>query len=218
MKKFLNSKAFIFLIAFLIGGLATYGILSLKEEKDESLSHLITQNEKTASALNSFKQKEKQVHSLLNDFFSDDFFQKDPDPFEEMKKMRKKFQHFFDESDFFHEDQKFDSFFDNWYGKKYGGFLNDMKQSEDKDFFYYEFAIPGIKSDQIEVTTENGTLKIKGEINNEITQNDENRKSYQKSSSSFYRHLPLPEDADDKNVQVLPQKDKILIKIPKKES
>ncbi|MFA5249814.1 MAG: Hsp20/alpha crystallin family protein [Parachlamydiales bacterium] len=65
---------------------------------------------------------------------------------------------------------------------------------EDEKNIYVEAALPGLKADDIEVTYEKGTLWIKGEKSEE----EKEKKYYQKASSSFSYRINVPGEIDEK--------------------
>lgn len=67
---------------------------------------------------------------------------------------------------------------------------------EDKNNVYVEAALPGLTTDDIEVTFEKGNLWIKGEKAEE--QKEENKKYYRKASSSFSYRVSVPGAIDER--------------------
>lgn len=67
--------------------------------------------------------------------------------------------------------------------------------SEDKNNLYIEASLPGLKSDDIDVSLENGILWIKGEKNEE--DEDKEKKFYRKASRSYSYRLALPSQIDE---------------------
>ncbi|NGX45673.1 MAG: 18 kDa heat shock protein [Chlamydiae bacterium] len=70
-----------------------------------------------------------------------------------------------------------------------------LSVSEDDDHVYIEAAIPGIKSDEIDLSFSNGILWIKAEKKEEIE--DKKKKFYRKAMSAFSYRIAVPGDIDE---------------------
>ena len=65
---------------------------------------------------------------------------------------------------------------------------------EDKDNIFVEAAVPGIKPEDVEITFDKGNLWINGKMVE--TEEDKEKKFYQKSSSSFSYRVTVPGHLD----------------------
>ncbi len=70
----------------------------------------------------------------------------------------------------------------------------DIKETE-KDFVIHA-DLPGVKSEDIEVTAENGVLTIKGHREDKTQEEKENYKRVERFSGSFMRRFTLPDSAN----------------------
>lgn len=68
--------------------------------------------------------------------------------------------------------------------------LSGLSVSEDKEKVYIEAALPGIDPKDIEVTFDNGILRISGEAKEE----EKGKKYWRKATSSFSYRLAVPSD------------------------
>ncbi len=66
---------------------------------------------------------------------------------------------------------------------------------EDKDNVFVEAALPGMKTEEIEMTFEKGILWIKAEKKEEVE--DKNKKFYRKATSNFSYRVAVPGDVDE---------------------
>lgn len=95
----------------------------------------------------------------------------------------------------------------------------DFFMKEDSEFVYYEIAIPSLDTTSINTKVENGYVTISGTAEKEdgaFKDHDENSafaRSFYKSS--FNRTFPLPDQVDANRMQMIPDKDKIILKFPK---
>lgn len=62
--------------------------------------------------------------------------------------------------------------------------------SEDDEHVYIEASVPGLKSDDIEVTFHKGILRIKGE--REEKEEDKKKSFYREATSKFHYHVMVP--------------------------
>lgn len=70
-----------------------------------------------------------------------------------------------------------------------------LSVSEDEEHVYIEAALPGLKSDEIEMIFDKGVLWIKGEKREESE--DKKRKFYRRAMRSFSYRLAVPGDVDE---------------------
>ena len=75
--------------------------------------------------------------------------------------------------------------------------------------------IPGVAPEDIEITTENGILTIKGERKEERNVEQEGFRRVERVSGSFYRRFSLPDSADAKKVSAQGKNGVLEIVIPK---
>ncbi len=91
----------------------------------------------------------------------------------------------------------------------------DIKEEDDQFVFLAD--IPGVDPKDIEVTSENGTLTIKGERKTESEEEHEGYKRVERSHGSFYRRFSLPDSADTKQINAKSKNGVLEIYIPKTE-
>jgi len=89
----------------------------------------------------------------------------------------------------------------------------DIKESE-KDFIIHA-DLPGVKSQDIEVTAENGVLTIKGKREDKTEQEKENYKRVERFSGSFMRRFTLPDSADLEAISAKTKDGVLELAIPK---
>lgn len=87
--------------------------------------------------------------------------------------------------------------------------------SEDENNFTIHADLPGVKSEDIEVTAENGVLTIKGERESHKEENKENFRRVERFSGSFIRRFTLPERADLDNISANTRDGVLELTIPK---
>lgn len=70
--------------------------------------------------------------------------------------------------------------------------------TENNDAYTIKAALPGWKPDQVEITFEGGTVSLRGEVNEENEQTDENTRWHRREirRMSFNRSLTLPTEVE----------------------
>jgi HSP20 family protein len=74
----------------------------------------------------------------------------------------------------------------------------DIKEEEQRYLIHAD--IPGVKSDEIEVSMEQGVLTIKGERRHESTESSKGYKRLERSHGVFIRRFSLPDSVDANNI------------------
>ncbi len=145
--------------------------------------------------------EEKLQETIQNKFdgLLDDSFFDQNDPFEGMKKMRSKH-------------------FDSWFSNKFSGPINEISKREDSEFVYYDIQVENLNETSVETKIENGYITILGSLEkkDQTLEKDESAQSIFKST--FKRTFPLPEHIDQDKMQMIPEKDKVVLKFPKLKS
>ncbi len=75
--------------------------------------------------------------------------------------------------------------------------MNGLSLYEDDDHLFLEAAVPGIKSDQIQISIEKGLVYIKAETS--VEENKDKKVHFQMSRSYSYR-VPLPVRIDEQSM------------------
>jgi HSP20 family protein len=89
--------------------------------------------------------------------------------------------------------------------------------AETKDDIVVKAEIPGVKSDDIDVTVEDGRLILSGEKRQEEVDEGENYYRAERSYGSFRRIFSLPSQADTDNVEASYNEGVLTVTIPKTE-
>lgn len=187
----------------------------MKTKTETTVSPIALDSPKENSVNGSFDSILKDQEKLFKNFdsmFGDDFFRHD-DPFEEMRKFRERLHKEFRPK----SNSLFSSPFDSWYEDKIGGGVEEISKREDDKYVYYDIKLPNIEGSSVKTNVENGYLTITGEVKKSTGQEKEGkiRSLYQ---SSFRRTFPLPENVDGDKMEMENQKDKLVLKFPKRES
>ncbi len=160
-------------------------------------------------------KKQEGIRSQFDDLFREDFLVQN-DPFEEMKKMRNQMERHMER--LHGKNRSKESPFDAWFSDKFGGgSINNISKREDDDFVYYDVNVDDVNATSINAKVESGYVTITGAIENksDSEEKDKGFTSHNVFKSSFDRTFPLPENIDANKMQMLTEKDKIILKFPK---
>jgi len=91
----------------------------------------------------------------------------------------------------------------------------DIKET--KNDFVIHADLPGVKSEDIEVTAENGVLTIKGQRESEKKEEKDNYKRIERFSGSFMRRFTLPTTADLDHISAKTKNGVLELHVPKTE-
>ena len=90
----------------------------------------------------------------------------------------------------------------------------DIKENESE--ITVELELPGIKPEDVEITSENGVLTVRGEKKTERKEGEENRYHVvERSYGSFLRTFQLPQGIDEDQINAEFQNGILSIRIPK---
>jgi HSP20 family molecular chaperone IbpA len=158
-------------------------------------------------------KKQEDIRNQFDSFFNDDFFGQS-DPFEEMRRMRKQMEKHM--HGFGGKDSGARNPFDSWFSDKFGGgTINDISKREDDDYVYYDIKVDDLNSTSINANIENGYVTITGTVEKKSESNEQDSAAQSILKSSFNRTFPLPENVDQNKMQMVPEKDKVILKFPK---
>lgn len=87
--------------------------------------------------------------------------------------------------------------------------------SENPEHFVIYADLPGVKVEDIEVTTENGLLTIKGQRDVEKSESQANIKRVERFIGGFLRRFTLPETADVDRIEAKTKDGVLALVIPK---
>ncbi len=97
----------------------------------------------------------------------------------------------------------------------YGGALGEenihVQQREDQNYVYYELALNGIESKNLNIQVENGQVSVAAKIDKDSDDGGQHITYH----SSFNRSFPAPPNADAQKVEILHEANKMILKFPK---
>lgn len=217
MKPYLKN-IFIPFLSALIGGVVVFTAIKMSDSpafaKTEYSEAKKAENQETV--FDEILNKQMDIRQDFDNIFNDDFFAS-ADPFEDMKKWRGQMQK---RMEAFDKLRSRANPFDTWFSDKFGGgTVNDITKHEDDNFVYYDIKVNDLKSTSVNTNIENGYITIEGTIEkksgSEDAQSESGFTSQSVYKSTFSRTFPLPENIDQNKMEMVPEKDKIILKFPK---
>lgn len=100
-------------------------------------------------------------------------------------------------------------------GAEVPGYEPAFEIKETKDSFVFKADVPGVKEQDLEVTTAGNRLTVSGKRESEKEEKEENFYAYERSYGSFTRSFTLPEQADTANIHADLKSGELTIVIPK---
>lgn len=98
------------------------------------------------------------------------------------------------------------------------GFVPALDLSETADGYVVELAVPGLKSEDLEVTFENGVLTVKGEVKQETEEKKRNYHRIERRYGAFTRSIGLPSTVKADAIQADLKDGVLRLDIPKAEA
>ena len=93
----------------------------------------------------------------------------------------------------------FDNFFDNFFNNEHqNDFSPKVDISETNDSFNFQFAVPGMNKNDMNIEINKGYLTVSGE--RKFTNKDENFHSIKNGFGKFTRSFQLPDDIDESKI------------------
>lgn len=126
------------------------------------------------------------------------------DPFQDMMTLREAMNQLFEESFVRPEMAR-------------GGFVPALDLSETEEAYIVEATVPGLKSEDLEVTVENNLLTIKGEIKHESEETKRNYHRIERRYGSFQRQINLPRMVKADAIKASLEHGVLRLEIPKAE-
>lgn len=100
-------------------------------------------------------------------------------------------------------------------GSETAAFLPAFEIKENKDSFVFKADVPGVKEQDIEVTTAGNRLTISGKRETEKEEKEDTYYACERSYGSFTRAFTLPEQADASHIKAELKNGELTIVVPK---
>ncbi|MEN0059796.1 MAG: Hsp20 family protein [Bdellovibrio sp.] len=211
----LLKKILVPIVSAVMGGAIVVAALKMSPNLRSKIEGSESKNPVTADPVfDDILKKQQGIRQNFDNLFNDDFFG-GSDPFEDMKKMREQMDKRMEK--FGIKPHSMTNPFDSWFSDKFGGgTVNDISKREDDNFVYYDIKIEDLNSTSINTKIENGYITITGTVEKKSGSDGEESSSQSIYKSTFNRTFPLPENVDENKMEMTPEKNKITLKFPKR--
>lgn len=152
---------------------------------------------------------------LFDQFFSDNYFNRNPDPFRQMDSIRGMMGEMIKNYDL----DFFERSFNDWYNARFGtGDMNIATENKD-DKTILTIQIPGLNAGNVDVNVSDKRIKISGSFNRytETTNKKTGVVSKSQEYKSFLKILPVPAKVNAALAQTKVEKETITITFPRSE-
>jgi HSP20 family molecular chaperone IbpA len=213
--KELGKKVAIPLTSAIVGGAVVIAAMKFSPAMKSNLHGDKEHGQSNEQIYEDIFKKQEGIRQQFDSLFDEGFIAQN-DPFEEMRKMRqqmeKQMKHFGGKN------RSLSNPFDSWFSDKFGdGTINDISKREDEGFVYYDIKVDDVNSTSINTKVEKGYITITGTSEKNSGSDGKNNGVSAQSifKSSFNRTFPLPENVDQNKMQMLTEKDRVILKFPK---
>ena len=213
--KEIAKKSIVPVSSAVVGGLIVVAGLKLSPSIGSKIDGEVNHRENNQQIYDDIFKKQEGIRRQFDDIFNDGFIANN-DPFEQMRKMREQMEKHME--GFGGKNHSMINPFDSWFSDKFGGgTINDISKREDDSFVYYDIKVEDVKSTSINTKVEGGYITITGSVErkSESEGKDDSLSAQSVIKSSFNRTFPLPENVDQNKMQMLTEKDKVILKFPK---
>jgi HSP20 family protein len=115
--------------------------------------------------------------------------------------------------------REIDRLFDDTFGRSGSNGMSNWSPAvdirEDEKELTFEFELPGIKAENVEITADNGVLTVRGEKQGERNENEGRFHVVERSYGSFTRSFQLPQGLDDDQIEASFENGVLQVRIPK---
>jgi HSP20 family protein len=86
---------------------------------------------------------------------------------------------------------------------------------EDDKSLTFEFELPGLRPEQVEITADNGVLTVHGEKQSQRSENEGRHHIVERTYGTFTRSFQLPQGMDDENIEAQFDNGVLTVHVPK---
>lgn len=162
-----------------------------------------------------FKNQTKDNFELFDRFFNDDFFSKNTDPFKEMDRLSRELEQRMG----CNNSNRLKNYWDEWTGKRFTN--NDsniaVETKEQKDAFIVTIKVPNLEANSLNIDISNGGISIDGAFHKKVERKDNKNQvigTYE-IKQTFSRQIPIPDNTKAEDAEILTEKDRVIITLPK---
>lgn len=111
----------------------------------------------------------------------------------------------------------FNDEFDNYFGRRNGGYIPSANVVETESGFDVEFAVPGMSKEDFKINVENGVLTVSSEKEEVKEEKEKNYTRKEFAYGAFTRSFALPKTIDLEKIAASYNNGILTVTLPKKE-
>ena len=162
-----------------------------------------------------FNNQAKDNFDLFDRFFNDDFFSNNTNPFEEMDRLRAELEQRMGGSN----GNRLKNYWDEWTGKRFSKSDHNIsvETKDKKDAYVVTIIVPDLEEKSLNIDINNDAISIEGTFHKKIERRDNKGQiiGTHEIKQSFSKQIPIPENTIAKNADILTEKDRVIITLPK---
>lgn len=176
------------------------------------------ENKKTMTMeefVNEFNKGLSADKKLFDEFFSENYFSTNPEPFKQIENFRAMMKEMIKDYDL----NYFENMYNEWYKERLGSAEFGINTETKKDKTIVTIQIPGLDANNVDININDKRIKISGSYSkaNEVRDSKNNVVSTSQEYRSFSKILSVPGETVPGKAQIKVEKDVITITFPKAE-
>ncbi len=160
-----------------------------------------------------FQNNSKKRDDIFDNFFNDNFFSQEDNPFKRLQEMQERLSKSFRGNN----SNPFAPGWNSWYGNKFETDDMEITTRDKKDKIVMTFKIPGLKNNTMNLDINEKRIKLGCDIEEQIEEKDQDGNTLYQSKS--HRHmskiLPVPDNVYTDNPKVETKDDELIITFQK---
>jgi len=162
-----------------------------------------------------FKNQTKDNFELFDRFFNDDFFLSNTDPFNEMDRLSRELEQRMEGNN----RNRLKNYWDEWTGKRFSKSDTNIavETKEEKDAFIVTIKVPNLEANSLNIDISNGGISIDGTFHKKVERKDNKDQviGTHEIKQTFSRQIPIPDNTKAEDAEILTEKDRVIITLPK---
>lgn len=162
-----------------------------------------------------FENQTKDNFELFDRFFNNDFFSSNTDPFKEMDRLSKELEQRMGGSN----SNRLKNYWDEWTGKRFTKSDTNLavETKEQKDTFIVTIKVPNLEENSLNIDISNNGISIQGTFHKKVERKDNKDQviGTHEIQQTFSRQIPIPDNTKAEDAEILTEKDRVIITLPK---
>jgi len=161
------------------------------------------------------KNQTKDNFELFDRFFNDDFFSSNTDPFKEMARLSRELEQRMGGNN----RNRLKNYWDEWTGRRFTKSDTHIavETKEQKDAFIVTIKVPNLEANSLNIDISNNGISIDGTFYKKVERKDNKNQviGTHEIKQTFSRQIPIPANTKAEDAEILTEKDRVIITLPK---